>query len=385
MNMHHPAPGPLTAATYHVMPKTGSTKLIIFFTATGAKPGRFNFWNDGKVLPCHRIFINNGHNEWYQNGVPGMGVSVQETAETLRSWASYLGATEIYCCGGSMGAYAAILFGAMLGGRVLSFAAETTLGIEGSRSVSHIKPGTQLVFPDLTDMITASQAPIIHYVGEMDPIDVYCASTIPSSANLTIKTISGVDHNPPRYVRDVGLLPEFLNNFITNQPMPNLPGEGDVLSKTEFPSLFLGAFQAFKRQDWADAEKLGLSALEHNPSSDFCLYITSLSQFKLGKHSEALPKVALAAAVARKGTEYHQAIQLHMAACIRHVLDSSRAAEIYRDILKDDDACHKAHFGLGLCYKDMKQPTLALTCFEAAAAIQPSNETYRKRLAAYQR
>src|SRR5687767_14797846 len=107
-------PTSLQSATFQIVPHTSSSKLIVFFSATGAKPGRFDYWNYGNKLECHRIFINNGPSEWYQAGVPGFGSSIDETVVTIKNWAKYLGASEIYTTGASMGGYASILYGILL-------------------------------------------------------------------------------------------------------------------------------------------------------------------------------------------------------------------------------------------------------------------------------
>lgn len=378
--MTHPGPTALKVDTFQIEPRPGSKKLIIFFSATGAQAGKFNFWKEGSVLPCHRIFINNGSNEWYQNGVPGLGSTVEETVETLKKWVDALGATEIYTCGGSMGAYAAILYGTLLGARVLSFAAETTLGIEGSRSVSHIRKGTVLRFPELRGFIEKSPQPIFHYAGEMDPVDVYCAAKLKDTPNIKLTTLIGIDHGPPRYIRDVGLLPTFLQRFIANKPMPTVPGEGDVLKLDRFPDLFLAAFQALKVSDWARAEREGLEALEIHPTSDYCRFIVSLAQSKLGKPLPALENIGIAMALARPSTEQYDRIRIHLALCLRSVGDAKRGAEVYSSLIERDGSNHRAHYGLGLCLEKMKQKEAAAAAYEKALSLSPLSAPYAKRL-----
>ncbi|WP_421577602.1 tetratricopeptide repeat protein [Shinella sp. M31] len=385
MNVHSSTPGPLKSATFEIVPMAGSDKVVIFFSATGAKPGIFNFWREGSNLPCNKIFINNGPNEWYQNGVPGLGCSIEETVTSLKRWVSHLGARHIYTCGGSMGGYAAILFGALLNARVLSFAAETQLGIEAARSVSHIHPGTPLVIPDLRPLIRESRKPISLYIGEMDPIDVYCAANLVGASNLEITTLIGVDHAPARFIRDLGLLPEFLSCLINDRAFPQLPANGSVLTMPGFPEAYLRTLQALKRSEWEIAENLGLGALDLHPTSDYGRYMVALAQHKQKKNVEALKNASLAAALARDSTDETARIKVLLAGCVRAMGDPVRASQIYTAVAEAYPDEHRAHYGKGLCHLNMKQPAEALACFEAAFAIQPSNETYRKKLAAYQR
>ncbi|MCV9960715.1 hypothetical protein OIU34_02285 [Pararhizobium sp. BT-229] len=373
------APGALKSATYKIEPMAGSRKLIIFFSATGAKPNQFNFHKEGMKLPCHRMFINNGHNEWYQRGVPRLGNNVEETVETIWRWAEHLGADEIYTCGGSMGAYAAILYGTMLGARVLSFAAETTLGIEGSRSVSHIRKGTELRFPELAGYIADAKKPVFHYAGELDPIDVYCATKLKGTPNLTITTLRGVDHNPPRYIRDVGLLPDFLDQFLHNKPMPKTPVDGIVLQKEGFADLFLSAFQSYKRKDWENVIPTGKAALEILPTSEYCHFLVAYALQKLGRTQDALLHISTAKALAYENTEVYPEILLVFASCIRSIGYPSHAVELYQAIIAVDENNHRAHFGLGLSLSNLSEKTEAKLAFSKAYELSPKNPNYAKK------
>ncbi|AOF89497.1 hypothetical protein [Sinorhizobium sp. RAC02] len=373
------APTALESATHLVQPLPGSSKLVIFFSATGTKPGAFNFIKEGTKLPCHRMFINNGYNEWYQNGVPNLGSSVEATAATIRQWADHLGATEIYTCGGSMGAYAAILYGTMLGARVLSFAAETSLGIEGSRSVSHIRKGTELKFPELSGHIAQSDKQVIHYAGELDPVDVYCAAKLNGTPNLSLTTLQGLGHAAPRYIRDIGLLPDFLNCLIEDKPMPGTPRDGAVLQKEGFAELFLATFQAHKRKEWDEVVRIGREAAEILPTSEFCHFLVGVALQKTGRHVDALPHVSIAKALAYEKTEEYPAILLAYASCLRSVGDPCRAGEIYRNMINADDTNHKAHYGLGLSLLNLKAKSEAKLSFSKAFALFPTNPTYAKK------
>ena len=72
----------------------GSNKLVMFFTATGAKPGLFNWWAVGHQLAesANVLFVNGWSNTWDQDGVKGLGDGLEETLdpEKMRDLVEFL-------------------------------------------------------------------------------------------------------------------------------------------------------------------------------------------------------------------------------------------------------------------------------------------------------
>jgi len=72
--------------------------------------------------PINRILVRDTANLWYQHGVAGLGADVDSVAASLRQLIGQIGPASVSTVGQSMGAYAAILFGALLGAdKVLAF------------------------------------------------------------------------------------------------------------------------------------------------------------------------------------------------------------------------------------------------------------------------
>lgn len=70
----------------------------------------------------NHLFIRDIHNSWYHRGIPGLGRHVDEAAGTLRGLIRSMGVARVITIGQSMGGYAAIMFGVLLGAeRILSF------------------------------------------------------------------------------------------------------------------------------------------------------------------------------------------------------------------------------------------------------------------------
>lgn len=118
--------GPIEHPRYRIVPRD-SKKLVIFFSGTGVEDYRFHWWNMGQRIDASIIYVNNGRNEWYMRGIPGIGDTYETTVAGFMTWAKALGATDIFACGGSMGGSGALIYGVPLGARVLGMGFETRL------------------------------------------------------------------------------------------------------------------------------------------------------------------------------------------------------------------------------------------------------------------
>lgn len=106
-----------------------SAPLIVSFGfVSWDSPPRFDFFGRTKKLealtqqPLNRILLRDPLNAWYQRGVPGLGDSVDEVAKQLRSLIAKANPSKVITLGQSMGGYAAILFGQLLGvDQILAF------------------------------------------------------------------------------------------------------------------------------------------------------------------------------------------------------------------------------------------------------------------------
>jgi len=79
-------------------------------------------------IPTKKIFLRDFSQSWYQAGLPGQTKSLEETASLLRQHIHEQGIRHLVTVGNSMGGYAALLFGALLGAQVaLAFSPQTYL------------------------------------------------------------------------------------------------------------------------------------------------------------------------------------------------------------------------------------------------------------------
>lgn len=106
----------------------GAPLLLSFGFVSWDSPPRFDFFGRSKKLealtqqPLNRILLRDPLNAWYQRGVPGLGETVDDVAQGLRSLIAQAAPSKVITIGQSMGGYAAILFGQLLGvDQILAF------------------------------------------------------------------------------------------------------------------------------------------------------------------------------------------------------------------------------------------------------------------------
>ena len=109
----------------------GSTSALVAFGGRAGKFGMppFEFARLTKDLPANRIFIRDLQQAWYHQGLPGIAPDLPGIASYLRKELRRLNVDRVLFVGNSMGGYAAILLGALVGvSTVHAFAPQTFIG-----------------------------------------------------------------------------------------------------------------------------------------------------------------------------------------------------------------------------------------------------------------
>jgi tetratricopeptide (TPR) repeat protein len=93
----------------------GATRVIVVFSSRGA--GRLEFMGTLKEIPAHLIFLKDPSLKWYQEGIPGIAPCVETLKQFLLEQFDQLGvgAQDSVMLGASMGGYAAMMMGHLLG------------------------------------------------------------------------------------------------------------------------------------------------------------------------------------------------------------------------------------------------------------------------------
>lgn len=118
----------LNADVFYAMPSDSRTAIVAFGAKGGGKR-HFHFFKLLQPLPgLTKLLVRDPSDSWYNAGLPGAGETVGEIAGTLEGALADLGATRVVTCGSSMGGYAALLFGCMIGAeRAIAIGPQTLL------------------------------------------------------------------------------------------------------------------------------------------------------------------------------------------------------------------------------------------------------------------
>ena len=267
----------------------GSNKLVMFFTATGAKPGLFNWWAVGHQLAesANVLFVNGWSNTWYQDGVKGLGDGLEETLDTIRTWCDEHGVDELYCTGQSMGGYGALLFSALLPARVMAFGAEAILGLPHSQWERKANKTIALLHRDLTDPEKYSFEGCL-FAGERDPLDILCASKMAAHRSLRIITMRGVGHGPAGHLKNRDRLLPMLQAWIDGKELPPVKEAGRALETESFPQDFYDAWVFGREKQWQQSQDSACRAAAAYPMSDEAFLLKGNALMQLGARAGGL-------------------------------------------------------------------------------------------------
>lgn len=159
-------------------PSPGSDTVVVVFSAAAAKPGKFHLQPLVDHLPgFSKLYVRDPRVGWYNAGLPGVGETLAEIATGIEREVSKLGATRIVTTGPSVGAYASILFGCLVGAdHAIALAPQTVL----DQPLRYAPPRElALQAPDLRPVIRRAPGTRIDLVaGWYDHIDVFHARRV---------------------------------------------------------------------------------------------------------------------------------------------------------------------------------------------------------------
>ena len=152
-----------------------SDTVLIVFSHTGYPAGKFAMSTAFASILVHKIYVNCANNSWYQQGIPEVSSSIDETVDVLREILRMLRPSKVICTGMSMGGYAALLFGLKLECDIIcAFTSEITVGNENSRSWTMNKSrGYDYKYRSLSNLILENKQTKIYAIyGSYDLIDL---------------------------------------------------------------------------------------------------------------------------------------------------------------------------------------------------------------------
>jgi hypothetical protein len=215
------AADPAVGFVYDLEPDSG--RMIMSFAALrgpnlDVRP--FSFLATLAEVEVKAAFLRDHHDAWYHRGVAQVGESVDEVAEFLRGFRRH--AEEAVMIGGSTGAYAAALFGSLVGCEVHAFSPQTFIDPELRRrhrdnrfhgELGRLGPRMDVRYTDLRPVVAASKTPLHIYYAEGHRLDKLHAERLGDLDNVTLHAFDWDSHLLLRELRDRGWLDPFLRRL----------------------------------------------------------------------------------------------------------------------------------------------------------------------------
>ncbi|HAJ7756721.1 TPA: hypothetical protein HNW24_04760 [Escherichia coli] len=363
----------------HRLIKKTSNKLLVFFSGTDKKDGRFDFWKSADELPYNILLINNGKNEWYQDSIPGFSSSISETIEKIKYISEQLGCDEIITIGVSMGGYAASLFGALLDCRVLAFSFDTVLKYPLSRSAKRIPKKTKIIYNNLRPIIKNSKCRITALSGEMDFPDLLSLSRISDLKNVKAYSVRGVTHGVGRFIDKRYGMPNIITFFVENNTLPEIKEinnlcHNKILSKNIFLS-----YQAFVNKDFSTAQSLIREALLAEPLLEPAIFISALVNMELKNYTLAVEQFAFVAGI----SPHFTTAKYNLAKSLRMSKKYDQAIQHFYEYISLMPSSAGSYYNLSLIYERKGLLEDAKKMAQMAYSLSPESETYKKRYETY--
>lgn len=236
-----------------------SDTAILAFSSRGAR--HFNYYNVLEPFPASKLLVRDPSDCWYNAGVPGVGETVDQIAERLREELGAMGAKKVFTIGSSMGAYAAILFGCLVGAeRVMAFAPQTLL----DPMFAHSPPdGVPLQAPDLEPIARSAPSTKIDFVvGWDDPIDVFYYFRLEHLPSVRGLARIGGSHT---FIESLGIgLPQIIEDLMGGGAPAGF--EVQAPADDEVKAGITESVLAYHRSEYARSASLIAPVADANPS-----------------------------------------------------------------------------------------------------------------------
>jgi len=189
---------------------TASSRLVIMFSDASSR--RFTGYKTLQHVPINRLFVRDPTRSWYNGPVAGGWDNADGLLERLRSITQRFDPANIVCMGGSMGGYAAILFGCKLGiGKVVAFSPQMILD---SRLPNNPDASHNIQYKNAYEAIAhADNTSIDILFGSEDLCDTYNMLDAHKYKQIKLLNIYGSAHNLMHYLSVYGVLSEIMEKY----------------------------------------------------------------------------------------------------------------------------------------------------------------------------
>ncbi|MGR3467045.1 MAG: tetratricopeptide repeat protein [Shimia sp.] len=368
-----PYPGPLHGPCHRLRFREGARALVIVFGAKDLASEAFNFHQTARALEAHVLFVNNGANHWYQDGVPGLGEGAAATTQMMRAWATALGVADVVTLGTSMGAYGAIQYGAALGARILAFSTDVTLCAPGSQSSEHYTGSGAPSCGDLRGPLREHRPQLTLYVGERDVGDLASAAAIAEALpSARIVSVLGAGHILPSFLTRRALLSPIMQAVLEDREPPQLDCAGIAWTRGAYINHLVDASFALRAQDFEAAARAAEAALGDLPDGEAALILLGQARLRLGDVEGGVAALSLASVGAADDAD----TPLLLASGLRRQGKLRLARSVCQSVLDARPGSYQALAALSLVYEQEGRLEEAEKLIARVLRIVPGHKSY---------
>lgn len=327
-------------------------------------------------MNCHKLFLNNGRNEWYQQGIIGFGDSIDGTVNKIRSLAKELSADEIFLVGVSMGGYGAVLYAALLNARALAFGFDTKLKIAGSRSAKRLPKDISILYEDLKQVIEQSNCHITQICGECDALDLYSASRIYCLENVQSISLRGIGHGSTPFINEEYNLVEYISKWLEHKDLPLFLESGNSASSAKISKAIYHAYLAYAKKDWDAVGSLCREALLLTPFHEYLNFMLGTSLLERNLINDSLIPLYISVGAA----PHYPAAQYRLGRALMKLKHYSQAQYHLEAHLLKNPVSIVALLFLSDVYYELKNFKLSIIKINEAIRLGATEDKTKKRL-----
>lgn len=377
--------------------------LLIYFSWADAP--RLQGLTSFAEYETNAIFIRDPGKSWYNGAIPGLSSNADDLLDLLRAHCAKFDLNRVTVAGTSMGGYAAILFGTLLGaGRVIAIGPQTVLDKNLPRS-----PSAPVKYSDLAPVIVGKheRTAIEIWYGSESPLDLYNALLVPQVDGVRTFGVRGAMHNVLAKFKRSNELRRFFSHIAISTPF-DVP-VNDISGVFRERILQAGE-KFFVQKDYRGAidistpiiEQISLSSVHfligasHFRMKDFELAKLSFERaasvcdenydahHHLGLYFEKTGDFKAAEAAFARGLEYFDAPNgLRFSKLATSQYQNGKYQEAianHHRAISLDPSISKSHFELAMMYDRAGEHQRALHHFQEHARLKPGFPTTERHI-----
>ncbi|WP_353497666.1 hypothetical protein [Vibrio sp. CB1-14] len=223
----------MTDSSFYKLQNGNTNDLIVAFSAATVPKGKFSFSSVLATSRSNVLYLNCPHNSWYINKLDEDEADFEYYKNIIKNVIEKKNITHTTFFGGSMGAYGALLYGALFNADVIHcFGLEYELFTPHSNSKKYFITKPDIIVPDLSHFLASSKFKSLNlFYGERCIVDLYQSSLIPAMDRINKYPLRDLTHSIPPSLIERFDIAEALDNKDLHSKVLNFFHVGDSINE----------------------------------------------------------------------------------------------------------------------------------------------------------